>query len=172
MGIQLIDKASDTVVSVAEAKMYLRIDHGEEDELLMHLIRLSTSWVEQETGRSLLRQKWSYTHTNTTLDLPHGPVTSVESIRVKRRILRPSEYEVEPYRSSLRIKIPFVWGRVPLTVVYWAGFGDRPEDVPLALRHAVMTTLAHIYENRSTTSVLGFPPVEPWIQYHRRMALG
>lgn len=77
MSLKLLEPSSTLLLPLRDVKNYLRIDHDIEDDLLKHLILLATQWVEEATGKSLLRQKWSYTHQNNVLLLPNPPIVEV-----------------------------------------------------------------------------------------------
>ncbi len=168
MTLKLLASPRTPLLSLEEVKVYLRIQHRQEDALLSSLITLATQWIEDATGKTLLQKTWSYTHQNTWLILPKPPILDILEVRTKRRVLQPREYEIYDYRGSKCVEIPFVWERRTLTVTYQAGFGTSPDEIPLALHQAVPTTVAHLYENRfSDEKTVPFPRVQPWIQYHR-----
>jgi hypothetical protein len=95
-------------------------------------------------------------------------------VRSRRHLFTPQQYDVIPHRDTLKVEVPFYWGKRVFTVTYRAGFADRPEDIPLALQQAVLSTMAYIYENRGSEGQepLSFQRIQPWIQYHRTFNLG
>lgn len=54
----LISRPVGEPVPLAEAKVFLRIDHAEEDALVESLITAARQHVESVTGRALLTQGW------------------------------------------------------------------------------------------------------------------
>jgi uncharacterized phiE125 gp8 family phage protein len=175
MSLKLLEPSSTLLLPLRDVKNYLRIDHDIEDDLIKHLILLATQWVEEATGKSLLRQKWSYTHQNNVLLLPNPPIVEVLEVRTKRKILAPKDFEIHSKRGKTEIHIPFAWEKRTFTVVYLAGFGETPEDLPLALQHAVLTTVGYLYENRLDSQDIRKKNVsqgiQPWIHYHRTLEM-
>ena len=58
MGLQLITAADDYPVSLAAAKLHLRIDGTAEDANVSSLIGRGTGYAQKQTGRALVSQQW------------------------------------------------------------------------------------------------------------------
>ena len=175
MSSKLLSALPTPVVTLQEAKAYLRVSHDLDDGYLKRALALACQWIEEATGKTLLTKTWAYTRENGSLILPHGPVQEILEVKIRKRVLTPDQYEVVPYHDTFKIESPFQWTKRVFTVIYRAGFGDRGEDVPLALYQAVLSALAYIYENRGEGADQGpplFGRIQPWIQYHRTYHLG
>lgn len=147
-------------VSVAEAKTYLRVDHGAEDALIADLIRAARETIETRTGFAILSRRVLETRKRWLLDKRGGqqlalrPVTELYAVRVREREIGPA-YTLSAENAILD---PFVPGRIMLPsgpapaaggveFEYQAG-AVSSADVPSALRMAVLMVAAAIHEQR------------------------
>ena len=72
-------------ITLAEAKLHLRVDHNDEDTLIESLIRAATEHLDGWTGilgRCLVEQVWRQDHDRFArqMIIPLGPVMAVQSI--------------------------------------------------------------------------------------------
>jgi uncharacterized phiE125 gp8 family phage protein len=83
MALKLITPASTYPVTLAEAKLHLRVDGTDEDTLITALITAATEMAEQETGRALMTQTWELTQDafDSAMVLTRTPVASITSIK-------------------------------------------------------------------------------------------
>src|SRR5262245_57253066 len=58
MAVKLITAPADPVLTLAQAKAHLRVDHNDEDDLITALVLAATANVETFTGRALIDQTW------------------------------------------------------------------------------------------------------------------
>jgi uncharacterized phiE125 gp8 family phage protein len=147
--------------SVAEAKAYLRVEHGDDDAIITALIAAARGHVEALSRRALLVQRWRFVldawPANGRFRTRMGPLRSVVAARVFDAagsahsidvatlvvdaaadvIASPSWSMPLPGRASAGIELD-----VEL------GYGAAAADVPGALRHAIRMLVAHWYENR------------------------
>lgn len=180
MSAKLLEAQTEPIVGLDEIKRFARVSHDDDDFLLEGLIKTATAWVEEATGKSLLKKKWSYSHNNNVLSLPHGPVLKVLEVNYGRRTLDAKDYTLRQEKNTTVVEVPFSWNRRKVTVIYTAGFGDKADDVPSTLKQAVMSTVTYIYENRypvpgnahtAVSSTSNQAAFEPWIAYHRSYQL-
>jgi uncharacterized phiE125 gp8 family phage protein len=159
-------------VTLAEAKKFLRIDHGQEDDLLMHLIRTAREMIEREIGRHLILQKvsavipfrpqrpqgglsltriWAITG-RTIFYVPTGPLRRLIKVDLMgeqgdfREVLERKIHlntAVDP--ALLILDVLEGWG---VRLIYEAGYGEGAEDVPAPLRQAILIMVTNLYENR------------------------
>jgi uncharacterized phiE125 gp8 family phage protein len=168
MRLKLVERSDTPILSLEEVKAYLKIDHKHQDAILKRLIKLATDWVEEATGKTFLKKVFEVTHPNNVIVLPQPPILEVIEVRNKKGILDPKQYCIEDHRGTKKVILDFEWNRKPITVRYTAGFGEDPEDVPSAIKHAIFTTIEHIYENRfDGVHKAPYKTIQPWIQYHR-----
>ncbi|MGL4371416.1 MAG: head-tail connector protein [Alphaproteobacteria bacterium] len=174
MTFQILEKAKELPVSMEMAKTYLRIQHEEEDALVEHLIKTASEWIQESTGKSLLHQKCQYTHANQHFFLPYGPVCDVTEVKVKGKILEAEHYSLDMAKGFIALELPlFRRSSTKVTVTYKAGFGEKPEDIPEAIRNAILTAIAYLYENRDNAEpkLSLSAAIKPWIQYHKEYHL-
>lgn len=83
MALKLITPATALAVSLADAKLHLRVDGSDEDGLITACILAATEAAEQATGRSILPQTWELTLDAfpAAFELTRVPAASVASIQ-------------------------------------------------------------------------------------------
>jgi uncharacterized phiE125 gp8 family phage protein len=174
MTFKVLEKATQLPVSMEMVKTYLRLQHTEEDALVEHLIKTAAEWIQESTGKSLLLQTCQYTHSNQHFFLPYGPVLQITEVKVRGKILTAEQYTLDPAKGFFTLEQPlFRRSSTKVTVTYEAGFGENPEAIPEAIRNAILTAIAYLYENRDNAepkiSLSG--AIKPWIQYHKEYHL-
>lgn len=141
-------------ITLSMVKTHLRLDHDIEDDLLDGLIRTSTAVVEAFLGLSLLEKVWIWRERADTKGvvhavLPMGPLIEVESVSC----LLPCGKKTGMRRFHVDVfsKKPTVvcYSHAPLEIIYRAGFGPLPKDVPAMIQHAILLFTATLYENRT-----------------------
>jgi uncharacterized phiE125 gp8 family phage protein len=83
MSLVLITAPTVPVVSLADAKLHLRVDGIDEDTLISAMVAAATQQAQHETGRALIRQTWerrldAFPPAEIRLGLP--PVSSILSV--------------------------------------------------------------------------------------------
>jgi uncharacterized phiE125 gp8 family phage protein len=147
--------------SVAEAKAFLRVEHGDDDAVIAALIAAGRGHVEALTRRALLVQRWRFVLDAWPADgrfSPRiGPLRSVIAARAFDAANNVHSIDVETFVVDAAANI--------IASPYWAlplpgratagieldvelGYGASAADVPDALRHAIRMLVAHWYENR------------------------
>lgn len=157
-------------VSVAEARAWLRVGHGDEDALIASLIAAARQRVEQWTGRALIARTvretlddWPHARTDwrsRAVGLPAPPLIRVEAVRIfdaqgAPAVWSPDEYRIDTISDPGRI-IPVAPFDLPrpgrrasgIEIDFTAGYGEQPGDVPAPLREAVLRLAAHAYGGR------------------------
>jgi uncharacterized phiE125 gp8 family phage protein len=159
-------------LTLDEAKAFLRVETGDDDDVIAALIAGARIHVEAQTRRALITQTWRISLDAWPVDgrLPvrPAPLQSLTAARIYdagnvAHSLDPQNFVPDLGASELSFApwaLP-VPGRmaagIELDVV--AGYGDAAADVPEALRQAIRLLIAHWYENRGlvaagTVSVL------------------
>lgn len=164
MSITVVAPSASEPVSLAEAKLFLRIDNNAEDELIETLITAARDAVEAGVGRVLITRRvresldiWRREATRGAV-LALGPVMNVVAVRLlaesgAQSVLDPERYRVEGQRDRPRLVFP---PGLPATlrsaggieIEYDAGFADNAADLPVALRVAVLQIVTALYEAR------------------------
>jgi uncharacterized phiE125 gp8 family phage protein len=146
-------------VGLAEMKSYLRLDTGDEDDLVLALIQSARLTVEAATGLALLAQSWRIRLARPPSDgvvpVPLSPLMSLDAVRSVPAsgapvTVDPDLYRLDeaanPVRLLLDRTLPFGTGGLEIDVT--AGFGPSPEWVPQPLRLALRRLCAHWFEHR------------------------
>lgn len=150
-------------LSLADAKAYLRVEHGDDDAVIAALIAAARTHVEGATRRALITQSWRLT-------LDHWPVRGrftmtpvplrrLLAVRVRRADGTADAIDVAAFTldaAAAPAIVSFAPGSLPapgrtpagIEIDFEAGYGDAPTDVPEPLRQAVRLLVAHWYENR------------------------
>jgi uncharacterized phiE125 gp8 family phage protein len=164
MTITVVNPPASEPVSLAEAKLYLRIDHNAEDALIALLIEAAREAVEAGVGRALITRRvrenldiWRREAARGAV-LGLGPVTNVVAVRLladngSQSVIEPDRYRLEGHRD--RPRLVFSPG-VPATlrdiggieIEYDCGFAAEAADLPVALRLATLQIVASLYDLR------------------------
>ena len=135
-------------ISLADAKLHLRVDGEDEDGLIQAQIEAATAYLDGYTGilgRCLMPQTWSqeYEVANGDLVLPLGPVASVTSVTgsfTGYRLLKDGR------GHFLRLNDGAAWPDGAVTVQFVAG----ADTVPSPIKAAILLHIGTLYENRET----------------------
>ena len=180
-------------VSLIEAKLYLKIDHVDEDDLLRSLITASRLLIEAASGRLLIHQTWRLVldrwRVSGTIRCPLSPVAQVVAVRVLDAGGLPSPVPVgalaletgaDPPLLRINAAVPMpMRAQAGIEIDLLAGFGAAAGDVPASLRQAVLMLVARFHEHRGDTQSMGTgagearlpPDVLALIAPHRRARL-
>jgi uncharacterized phiE125 gp8 family phage protein len=156
-------------LTLEEAKQHLRIDHANEDSLILALITAVRHRAENETNRLFITQDWKMTlgeFCYDVIELPRSPIQSIQSIQYvdtdeAAQTLDYTLYELDNSTLPARVYPAYseTWPSTLMTpaavsITFRAGYGDYPRDVPEDVRAAMKLMLGHYYENREEV-VLG-----------------
>ena len=158
-------------VSLAEAKLHLRVDIDEDDTYISSLVSMARDSIERELGLSMINQTWDLRlggFGNPPSDspvarirIPNPPLVSVTSITYidvagSGQVLSSGSYRVldgtpgEIFPAYGQTWPAARWEPENVVVRYVSGFGAAATDVPPALRHAIKLLVGTGYENRET----------------------
>lgn len=163
-------------LTLAEAKDFLRVEHGDDDGIIAALITGARGHVEAETHRALITQGWRlvrdcWPDTGRLALLP-VPLREITAARVRKADGGVQDIDVAAFAvdaMSAPAMLAFTPGAllVPgrraagIEIDIVAGYGDTPADVPEALRQAIRLLVAHWYENRRLVAAAGETAVMP-----------
>jgi uncharacterized phiE125 gp8 family phage protein len=89
MGLQLIAAPSSEPVSLDEAKEHLRVDHNDEDALILRLIKSARETAESLTGRAFVTQSWKLWRDGwpaaRAIEIPKPPLAAVTAVTAVSR---------------------------------------------------------------------------------------
>lgn len=159
-------------LSLAEAKVFLRVETADEDPLIAALITAARIHVEMQTGLALITQGWRLVldcwPANGRIPVRPAPLQALIAARVfdfdgEVRALDTQAFVRDASTSTLAF-IPWalpmptrIAAGIELDVT--AGFGDAASDVPEPLRQAIRLLTAHWYENRAAVANVQLVPL-------------
>jgi uncharacterized phiE125 gp8 family phage protein len=158
-------------VSLADAKLHLRVDVPDDDTLISRLITGARSQIERGLGRALITQSWTWWldawPPGYAVSLPLAPLQSIEQVRIYAAddsfsVLPANGYLLDGQGSPPRLirRGTLAWPQPVrpgngIAIDFTAGHGSQPTDVPAALRIAVLVLVGHWYENRQLADASG-----------------
>jgi uncharacterized phiE125 gp8 family phage protein len=151
-------------LSLAQAKLFLRVEHDDDDDMIAALIAGSRIHVEARTRRALITQSWRLARDAWPADgriavLP-APLRALVAARVYQEDGTTQALELDAFtldKVSAPGVLAFAKGAMPapgrlaggVELDIEVGYGDDAEDVPQPLRQAIRLLVAHWYENRA-----------------------
>ena len=154
--------------SVAEAKTFLRVEHGDDDAVIAALIAAARGHVEALSRRALLVQRWRCVldawPANGRIDPRVGPLRSLIAARVydqgnNAHAIDTGSFVID---AAANIIASPCWalplpgrGTAGIELDIELGYGTNAGDVPGPLRHAIRLLVAHWYENRGLAAIGG-----------------
>jgi uncharacterized phiE125 gp8 family phage protein len=139
-------------LTLAEVKLFLRVDGSEEDGLIIQMLSAAREKLEAWLRKSLLTQTWELTQRITpqlTVRLPMSPIQTVNQVQVVplsgATTLTVADYHYLPESQEIQLNAGLDAERV--VVQYVAGYVDASQ-IPAALRHALLHLISHYYHHR------------------------
>lgn len=167
MGLVLVTPPVTLPVSLALAKQYCRVDHDDEDDVIVLLIEQATDRAEQFTGRKFIDQTWDYyvdAFPSGAIILPLGPL--IEVVTVAYRDSNGDEQTTTNYLVDVSSSVPRVtlptggsWPtpdavanavRIRFRVGYLDNNSPGLANVPAMIRAAILIDVVSYFENRQT----------------------
>jgi uncharacterized phiE125 gp8 family phage protein len=173
VGLTLITPPDGEPLTVDDVKVHLKVPFTDEDGLIAGLISAARERAEAVTGRQLKTATWQLGQDRTpceALILPKPPLQEVEFVKYISldnvlTVWSSANYEVDapagPFAGFGRLQpTPLTsWPSVydgkfnALQVRFVAGYGDEDEDVPSAIRQAMLLMVGAWYRNREDVIV-------------------
>lgn len=183
--------AGDPVVTLADAKAAMKVEHDDEDTLIVGLIAAAVADLDGYSGilgRCLVSQEWeqSLPCFSGRMCLPLAPVSAVQEIRyfpadggdeltLSGSVYRFHPTGIDPYVTLISGQsYPAIAPRDDaVTIKFTAGYGAAA-DVPEDIKQAIKLTVAHWYANREDVTFTGSPSQIPMgaerlLAKHRRI---
>lgn len=174
MALILLTAPTIEPVSLAEAKLHLRVDISTDDTLIETLITAARQHLETlcRPRIAMITQTWQYIAdcwpSSDTLELRPWPLQSVSSISYTDEDGMTATFSSANYLvdtssepGRIRLKSAASWPTVSLrelnglVIQFVAGWGADGSTVPAPLRQALLLLVAHWYENREIALVTG-----------------
>lgn len=145
---------SEEPVTLAEAKLFLRVDHTSEDAAISQMIRSAREVAEQILNRSLITQRWLCSIYGTPahcVSLLYGPVGSIISVTFHDDAGNISTADADSY--SLRDPFTLEFANYPSAkqtdILYEAGMAANANGLDAALKQNILQHVAYLYGFRS-----------------------
>tara|TARA_Y100000592_G_scaffold70966_1_gene110452 strand:- start:2738 stop:3292 length:555 start_codon:yes stop_codon:yes gene_type:complete len=165
MKLEIITQPTGTdIVSLNDAKEFLRVDHTDEDTTITRLINAAVQHCQDYTGRHFVASNFNlYLDDFYNCEFSTSPINSISSVKYynasnELTTLATSKYWVDDKREPGRIHFdnpPDVYDDRFNGVIIAGSLGEAPAT---PIIHAVRMLVAHYYENRravitGTTSI-------------------
>jgi len=158
-----ISKASSTIISLTEMKLYLKQDESSDDALITALITAAVKTAEKVMNRDLLSTVYENYRSDIDSDLTlrRAKFLSVSGIQYMKDgaylTVDPSDYNVASngiYGKIWEIEMPDSYDDHPeaIKIVFTAGFGASGTDIPEDIKTAIKAHVSYMYENRGDCS--------------------
>lgn len=173
MQLSLVEKPREEIVSLEEAKNYLRINHDFDDSLLDLFIKSTREAMESIIQKSVMVQTWKYTINNDSIcsfnieeddfpiicndiiriPLPKPPVAKIISVKIDNREIDNQYYRLEKFNSKFCIclsskKVLNAKRKASIIIEYEAGISNKKENIPYQLKLANLMLVANAYQER------------------------
>lgn len=160
MPLKLITAPATEPVTLAEAKLHLRVDGVTEDTLITALISAARQDAEHRLGRALITQTWELTLDafTDTIELPRPVLASVTSIKY----IDTTGAEITLSSGAYTVDTDSEPGRVyPVYGTSWPDTRDQlnavriryvagAASVDTAIKQWMLLRIAALYENRES----------------------
>jgi uncharacterized phiE125 gp8 family phage protein len=184
MNIKILARGTSEPVTLAEAKLHLRVDLSDDDALITAMISAAREMVERYTSRTLIYTAYRLTMDNWPYDieLPRSPaveaaanlITGIAYITPRIRYYdgdgnqQTMTYAAGDFEILLDNNPPLlvlppsgIWPvtyplqRGAIEIDWIAGYGSASTGIPQLLRLAIMMLVAHWYEHREAVGSFG-----------------
>lgn len=160
-------------VTVAEAKLHQRIDHGTEDSLIAGLITTAREMAEVYTHRQIIAATYQLARPcwwSGYLELPLPPLVSVDAVEYRPpddltyTALATTIWTAYPNFVPAMLgldpdaTLPEVNDNDPLAVRITFQAGYTSATIPRAIATAIMLMVGHLYEQRTAATAGGEAP--------------
>ena len=157
-------------LTVAEAKLHLRVDITDDDAYIGTLITAAREWVENYLDRTLITTQLilrAAEFPTEELELARPPMVASGTATAvvitytladtTTATLSTALYRVDRTSTPGNVA-PIINGTWPsdviedanaVAVTYWAGYGPTSASVPATIRHAMLMLIGHWYDRRS-----------------------
>ena len=164
MGIRRTVAPAAEPLSLAEAKLHLRVDHSDEDAYITGLISAARIACEERIGRTLINSTWTLTANSWDEidELPYPPVIAITSVSyvspAGSTVTVPSgNYMLEVTDQNPALMPVDAWPEAKdqlnaITVVYTAGYGASGASVPAPIKQWMLLAIGDMYAVREQSS--------------------
>ena len=174
--LTLITAPASEPLSVAEAKLFLRIEHSADDALITRAIAAAREAAEHYVRAALLPQTWEYTVANPyrrEVRLPFGPAQSITSITATDDTGAASTLATTQYALSVdgsMVMFTTTPSAARLAIRYSASMAANAANLPALIKQGMLHHIAAMLEQRGGTVPLPMQSIACYMPY-RKVAL-
>lgn len=173
--LTLLESNAIEPITLTEVKAHLRLDTDDEDDLLNGLITASSNLVEEYLGKTLIKKVWRLQEVGIDvngmceIEIPNGPLLKVICVEqiLPNDTFRTIRFAVKNYFSKPVVAFK---SQTPVSIIFEAGYGFYPKDVPAPIRHALLTLVAHFYDSRGGQMTMS-PLVKTLLSPYKQVGL-
>ena len=180
MKLNLLTKAKAELISLAEAKSYLHINHNFDDDLIKFLIKSNREAIETMVQQSIVKQTWKYTvkreefsnlvsnngpyvfGTMITIPLPRPPVLEVKGVLIDDKSISKNKVKLVKDNNTYFIHIRNIKNFEDcskVVIIYDTGIAETLDEVPEQIKLANLILVANAYQDRYTTPLSIMPAI-------------
>lgn len=161
MTLAIITQPAHEPLGLDDIKLHLRIDHSDEDPLLIDTLKAARQYVELTSGQKLITQVWRQYETcypaDRELPLKVEPVQRIAAVTAfdvdgNPHVLGADDAQLvrgtDPTRLRFDDEFDASLASNGLEVDLVVGVGDYGLDIDDALKRAILLLVAHWYEFR------------------------
>lgn len=157
----LITDATSEPITLNEVRNHLRIDGIDYDAILTPLIKTARQIAEKTTGRDMINKTWrTYLDCFPScngIEIKKSKLQSITSIKYYINDILTTQdansyYFTDEEYSSIEIKNSYSWAstderKQAVQITFVSGYGADSSFVPQALKQAMLSHVAYLYEN-------------------------
>lgn len=171
--LKLVTAPASEPITLAQAKIFLRVEHTGDDEAITRAISAARVAAEQYCKTAFLPQTWDYAKANpepTRLHLPIGPAQSISSITLTTEAGASSTMNAANYRLSVAgfsVLFDPAISIERITVRYVAGIATTVADMPSSLAQGMLHHIAVMMETRDGAAPMPMQSIACYQPYRR-----
>lgn len=156
---------ANALVSLAEAKTFLKISASSEDSVIEDFINRASIWANDYTGRRLkYRPLMTDIYDGDGSDillLKDYPIFGLSRVLIDDYTVASDDVTVNYQSGLIKLKngLSFVKGFQNITVDYWAGYTISQDpglpDLPETIKEAVLLYVGHLYRRQYADQKFG-----------------
>ncbi len=150
-------------VTLTEAKLYLRVDLADEDNLISDLIVAARMSAESWLRSSLISQTWKLVYNDyldSEVELPMPPIAGISNVVVVNRDTTSQTISAtDYYLNAAKTKLLFdnyVSG-FSIEITYNTGYGTATQ-IPTPIKYGILAHIAAMYDERGLLGQANLPP--------------
>lgn len=162
--LKVVTEPTVELITLEEAKTYLKIDEASEDACLTNLISAIRIKAEEFTHRAFITQTLRLTMDYLPCDafyLWRPPVQSITAVKTfdennVESTFASSNYFLHDDKLILNDNAEWpteIRSKAGVQITYVAGYGDTPADVPAAIKQAMFEYLSYSYECKCASEI-------------------